>query len=108
MSNLPGVVDAPVFLHALAHPRYVSVCAEFTRLAEHGVKTFAFRSRRIRQQVDQHESALSFLNIAAEFLAVAGDIAFKVEQIVLNLKCSSQEEPESHTPIEVYRSSSPD
>ena len=54
-----------------------------------------FLRGRMLEQMDEHQGALTFLDVTIELLAVLGRLTDQIQQIVLNLKGGAGEKTES-------------
>src|SRR5688500_17482326 len=71
------------------------------RLSEIGGHARRVTYVQLPKQMDQHQCALAFEKIAANFLAVTTFVTNEAEQIILNLKCRTKETPEAVESIQV-------
>ena len=83
------------------HARRSRIDCERGAARETAARALRLACVQLAQQMDQHQRALAFEQVAADLLAVAPLVAREVEQIVLNLKRRAEVAAEAIEAIEI-------
>jgi|SRR5580698_3966901 hypothetical protein len=107
MREPPHILDRTAGRHQRKYPVDIFLCPVLARPLKQLREFGAFRRRTVTVSVHEQETSLAFKQVAVYFLAVTW-IGRKVQEIVLNLKSSSEIETEADKWFEIDRAAAPD
>src|SRR6185436_16439481 len=100
VGDLLGIVDGAVVLHPLDHPAQRRSDALLAGRGEEGGDALMFLRGRVREEMDQYQSALSLEEVVSEFFAKAL-IADQIEHVIADLEGGANKEPEADQGLEL-------